>query len=547
MGLFDAADPRWARPEGVDPTAMPVLDWSGLNERHIRHAHLSAHPAGFVLVPVREPFYILAAMCVALDLAVIPLSVLRPQHQKFKAATYLRVAIALHIASGIAEIGVGVAAWFMASEKDRAAVGSRRAARLAWMSSWPESELPPSPGQVACWAAGIALFGHVPSSFVMTPTVWGERRITVPAYLQVILFHALSAVGVLLHPSDWRYFRSMFIHVHIYVWVRVFYLFLVKYQILDDRRYTLSVLFAGLLLVPVSGGPFWPVAGLLVIIAINVVIGAYKTYAARYHIPGWQNLGQWERWEAAVTTFVKQGSPSVEFASSSGGEFNSGRGYNARGAPAPAPAPASAAASGVWSSKGPRDSAGSRSSSSGYGPRDSLGLTPLHAASLPPAGPAAAPAEAAAGGVAGGFYACAVANLVACLAGVYLLLEKPPVLSAVAPVVYSPHGFVLIGLFGLAFAAVARSYPHVRLLVVVFAVEKVYFVVMWILFVRDHSLGPIFQASPLSGALLALWGPIDGASALFFAWVALTRYGAQGPPLPFGASPYTYTPPGLRA
>jgi len=116
------------------------------------------------------------------------------------------------------------------------------------------------------------------------------------------------------------------------------------------------------------------------------------------------------------------------------------------------------------------------------------------------------------------------------LAGAYnvfgmLLFSKfftNPVLPAVDPVVFSSLGQVAIILWGLAYWSVARTYRHVPLLALVFAIEKLVYAFTWLawMLAKGHTLPAIAAESPLSAMFFAVYGAGDFVFCLFFAWVA---------------------------
>ncbi len=104
-------------------------------------------------------------------------------------------------------------------------------------------------------------------------------------------------------------------------------------------------------------------------------------------------------------------------------------------------------------------------------------------------------------------------------------------LIARSPVVFSRFGLLGIVLWGLAYLAVAGTYPQVPLLVAVFALEKLVYVVTWVDWMaRFGSEWPrLWSESPLSAVFFAIYGPTDLLFGVFFAWVAWTGSGSRRP------------------
>lgn len=127
------------------------------------------------------------------------------------------------------------------------------------------------------------------------------------------------------------------------------------------------------------------------------------------------------------------------------------------------------------------------------------------------------------------------------LAGAYnvlgmLLFSKfftNPILAAVDPVVFSQFGQLAIILWGLAYCSVARAYSQVPLLVLVFAVEKLVYSLIWLNWMvhRGHTIPAIAEDSMLSALFFSVYGAGDFAFCVFFAWVAwrIFKNGAVSP------------------
>lgn len=103
-------------------------------------------------------------------------------------------------------------------------------------------------------------------------------------------------------------------------------------------------------------------------------------------------------------------------------------------------------------------------------------------------------------------------------------------LIELSPVVCSRFGLIAIMLWGLAYLAVATSYNSVPYLVGVFAVEKLVYVVTWVVWIQQHSqeLSPLFAESPHTAVFYSIYGPIDFSFGVFFTYVALRRLRSQG-------------------
>ena len=96
-------------------------------------------------------------------------------------------------------------------------------------------------------------------------------------------------------------------------------------------------------------------------------------------------------------------------------------------------------------------------------------------------------------------------------------------LTELYPEVFSWLGLAGVMLWGAAYIAVSKSYRQVRLLVLVFVVEKLLYFGTWVLWLRDQPVpfSEIFERSLTTGAFFLSYGPIDLAFGLFFGWVYL--------------------------
>lgn len=94
-------------------------------------------------------------------------------------------------------------------------------------------------------------------------------------------------------------------------------------------------------------------------------------------------------------------------------------------------------------------------------------------------------------------------------------------LTALQPQLLSPFGYCMIALWGLAYLAVAKQYERNRLLIAIFAIEKLCYVVAWCLWMSQHAdeLLAVYDKDLLSGIFMSIYGLNDLLFMLFFAWV----------------------------
>ena len=103
------------------------------------------------------------------------------------------------------------------------------------------------------------------------------------------------------------------------------------------------------------------------------------------------------------------------------------------------------------------------------------------------------------------------------------------------PVVMSNFGLLMIIVWGQANLGAAASGTHLKWLAAAFAVEKLVYVVAWILWLSGNSLAQLYATDAFAGIFFAIYGLNDLAFMLFFAWMFLaraevTRPGAAAPP-----------------
>ena len=89
---------------------------------------------------------------------------------------------------------------------------------------------------------------------------------------------------------------------------------------------------------------------------------------------------------------------------------------------------------------------------------------------------------------------------------------------------FSPAGCVGVLLWGAAYFALANRYAVAPAVALVFAVEKAFYGIHWLLWMSEHSgeLSAMREADALTGGFYAIYGAGDLAFMVFFAWVVWT-------------------------
>ena len=116
-----------------------------------------------------------------------------------------------------------------------------------------------------------------------------------------------------------------------------------------------------------------------------------------------------------------------------------------------------------------------------------------------------------------GFYLAAVVNLNI----IWLSRGLSDSLGQVDPL-FSSGGCFLVLVWGAAYFATARIYEYASLIVAVFAIEKAFYAGSWILWINEHKdrLEQLYSTDILAGFFFSIYGLVDTAFMLFFAWVA---------------------------
>jgi len=96
-------------------------------------------------------------------------------------------------------------------------------------------------------------------------------------------------------------------------------------------------------------------------------------------------------------------------------------------------------------------------------------------------------------------------------------------LASLDPAVFSWFGQIAVVLWGLAYASVARSYPYVPWLLVVFFVEKMIYGARWLTWLVAHgkTLPKVASESFLTAMFYTIYGAGDLAFGFLFGWLAL--------------------------
>jgi hypothetical protein len=90
------------------------------------------------------------------------------------------------------------------------------------------------------------------------------------------------------------------------------------------------------------------------------------------------------------------------------------------------------------------------------------------------------------------------------------------------PVVMSNFGLVMIAVWGLAYLGAAFITSNIKWLAGAFALEKLVYVVVWVMWLSNNSLVQLYAKDFFAGAFYSIYGLNDFVFMVFFAWVFLS-------------------------
>ncbi|GAB4025658.1 hypothetical protein [Spirosoma gilvum] len=163
---------------------------------------------------------VLGEISAFLNVFVLAYHFSHPPHPKFFISRQRQLLLYIHIGSGCLELASCLLAYFTEH------------------AGW------------AMLAAGVALAGHIPTSYSQTPIVSGSKAVMVSSYVFVTTLHLFCALHLLQEPHSASWLLSLFLVLNTYVWVRVFYFLFGRIGLFTESLYTTSVLFAVLLILP---------------------------------------------------------------------------------------------------------------------------------------------------------------------------------------------------------------------------------------------------------------------------------------------------------
>lgn len=91
------------------------------------------------------------------------------------------------------------------------------------------------------------------------------------------------------------------------------------------------------------------------------------------------------------------------------------------------------------------------------------------------------------------------------------------------PVVMSNFGLLMIAVWGLAYMGAATIPSNIKWLAGAFALEKLVYVVVWVMWLSQNSLAQLYAKDAFAGSFYSIYGLNDFVFMLFFARVFLMR------------------------
>ena len=116
-----------------------------------------------------------------------------------------------------------------------------------------------------------------------------------------------------------------------------------------------------------------------------------------------------------------------------------------------------------------------------------------------------------------GFIAAGLMNIVAVL--IFSKFFTNSVIPESDPVVMSYFGLLMIMIWGLAYIGLATTFTYSKWIVGVFVIEKLIYVITWLLFIFNNEVSAIYQKDVFAGIFYSVYGINDFIFFLFFLYV----------------------------
>nr|WP_321230360.1 hypothetical protein [uncultured Psychroserpens sp.] len=91
-----------------------------------------------------------------------------------------------------------------------------------------------------------------------------------------------------------------------------------------------------------------------------------------------------------------------------------------------------------------------------------------------------------------------------------------PIINEFDQDVMSNFGLLMIVIWGFAYISVAKTYNHVKWLVLVFAIEKLIYGIIWTKWILNNSVSYVFEKDTMAGIFYSIYGINDWTFFIFF-------------------------------
>ena len=113
-----------------------------------------------------------------------------------------------------------------------------------------------------------------------------------------------------------------------------------------------------------------------------------------------------------------------------------------------------------------------------------------------------------------GFIAAGLMNILAVLTLSRFFTNKA--IPQIDPVVMSNFGLLMILVWGCAYLAVATNYSNVKWLVGTFVIEKLIYVIAWVMWITTNSVNEVYDKDLFAGIFFSVYGINDFIFFIFF-------------------------------
>tara|TARA_R100001369_G_scaffold22674_3_gene41373 strand:+ start:42656 stop:43063 length:408 start_codon:yes stop_codon:yes gene_type:complete len=116
-----------------------------------------------------------------------------------------------------------------------------------------------------------------------------------------------------------------------------------------------------------------------------------------------------------------------------------------------------------------------------------------------------------------GFIAAGLMNIIAVLILSKFFTNK--VIPETDPAVMSNFGLLMIMVWGLAYIALANSFKQAKWVVGTFVVEKLVYVIAWIMWILNNDVSKVYEKDIFAGFFYSVYGINDFIFFVFFLYV----------------------------